>query len=245
MPATILRRGRIVALAALGLAGAAPSARAGCNWADVVKADEARASTVRAGAPRIDFVEDDPNKGCPGPSPACRGRAYLTDGDAVLTSRSAGGFTCAGFTSAKGVLTTGWLPTGALAALPETAVAPADLVGHWIGQDADLTIAPGAGDALAVKGEASWGRSDARRGGEGPFHIGAVAGTARPENGVLAFTMGEDKTLPYAAGDPDDCRIRLWRRGPYLVVRDNNACGGANVSFTGLYARRSAAPPPR
>jgi hypothetical protein len=29
----------------------------------------------------------------------------------------------------------------------------------------------------------------------------------------------------------------MIRRGPYLVVRENNQCGRANVSFSGFYRR--------
>lgn len=75
-----------------------------------------------------------------------------------------------------------------------------------------------------------------RRGG---MHTGEIAGTARPVDGILAFTMGKGgKTLPYDAGDEFTCRVRMLRRGPYLVVHDNNACGGANVSFSELYRRK-------
>jgi hypothetical protein len=35
------------------------------------------------------------------------------------------------------------------------------------------------------------------------------------------------------------CRVRMQRVGPWLVVGDNGGCGGAGVSFTGLYDRNN------
>ena len=65
-----------------------------------------------------------------------------------------------------------------------------------------------------------------------------MSGIARPMRGVLAFTQREDRTLPYAGGGPHDCRVRMIRRGPFPLVRDNGYRGGENVSFTGFYRRR-------
>lgn len=36
----------------------------------------------------------------------------------------------------------------------------------------------------------------------------------------------------------DGCEVVARRRGPYLALSDNNGCGGANVSFSGIHARR-------
>jgi len=47
--------------------------------------------------------------------------------------------------------------------------------------------------------------------------------------------MGEDGgTLPYDAGDEFTCRVRMLRRNPHLLVRENYACGGVNVSISGV-----------
>lgn len=71
------------------------------------------------------------------------------------------------------------------------------------------------------------------------MHTGEVAATAHLAGGILAFTMGEDgRTLPYDAGNEFTCRVRMLRRGAYLLIRDNNACGGVNVSFSGFYRRK-------
>ena len=134
-----------------------------------------------------------------------------------MTGPTQGSFTCAAFTSAKGITTIGWLPNATLVPLPEEAPAPMAFVGHWVGPEQDVTIAPAGGKAVGVKGDATLGMSAARLRSGASIHTGEVVGTARPEKGILAFTMGtDDKTLPYAEGGPDGCRVRMWRCGPYL-----------------------------
>ncbi|WP_338664380.1 hypothetical protein VQH23_04270 [Pararoseomonas sp. SCSIO 73927] len=227
----------IAAAALLLLAPAA--ARAGCVWSDLVT-EEARAAAVRPGAPRVNFVQDEVlARGCPNESAACRARAYLTPGDVVLTGPSQGAYTCAGFVGARGAATIGWMPTAALLPLPEAEQAPADWNGQWRAPEQDIAISSGRNGALRVKGDATWGMGDPERVRRGGVNIGQVAGEARPVSGVLAFSEGEDgRTRAYEAGDEFTCRIRLWRRGPYLLARDNNGCGGHNVSFSGFYRRK-------
>jgi hypothetical protein len=48
----------------------------------------------------------------------------------------------------------------------------------------------------------------------------------------------DDRSRPYEAGGEFDCRVRMWRRGPYLLVWDNNGFGGLNVTFSGFYRRQ-------
>jgi len=164
--------------------------------------------------------------GCPATGAACRSGSSVTSGDIVLTGPVQGAFTCAGARSAGRSATIGWLPTAELSPLPEADRIPADWTGHWVG-DQEIIIAPGKEGGLVVKGTGTGGRD----------HVGEVSGEARPLNNVLAFTMGDDGTLAYTDGDEMDCRIAMWRRGPYLVVRDNRQCGGVSVTFAGFYRR--------
>lgn len=215
------------------------SAWAGCVWSDLVT-EKARAAAVRPGAPRVHFVQDEVlARGCPNEGAACRARAYLTPGDIVLTGPTQGAYTCAGFVDARAATTVAWLPAAALMTLPEAEQDPADWAGHWMAPERTLTLSPGRDGTVTVKGDATWGDTAERR-LRGGVHTGEVAGKARPEGGVLAFTVGDDgQTLRYAEGDEFACRIRLWRRGPYLLARDNNGCGGVNVSFSAFYRRKA------
>lgn len=225
---------------ALALCVSWPSiASAGCVWSDLT-GDGTRVAKV-AGAPRVYFVADDVSKpGCPAAGAACRERAFVVPGDVVLIGASQNGFVCAGYQSGRGVDTIGFLPAAALTPLPAAAQRPGDWAGNWTAAERDIAIKNVAGGALNVSGEASWGMGDKWRRENGGVHTGEVNGTARPAGGVLAFAEGENEgeTVAYEKGAEYCCRVRMTRRGPYLLVRDNNACGGANVSFSGFYRRK-------
>lgn len=219
----------------------AQPARATCVWSDLL-GDEIRVAEVKRDTARVHFV-DGPwrNKACPSAAPACRSKSFVVPGDVVVTGASVGGLTCSVYLGARGAETVGYLPTAALAPWPAARQAPGDWRGDWRGPERSLTIAAAAGGALEIDGDASWGMGDPWRRANGGVHIGEVHGVARPVGGVVAFTMGEDRTLPYDAGQQDDCRIRMIRRGPYLIARDSGVCGGVNVSFSGIYRRAGAA----
>jgi hypothetical protein len=53
-----------------------------------------------------------------------------------------------------------------------------------------------------------------------------------------AFALDADGQILFEKAGTYDCAVRLKQLGPYLFARDNQSCGGANVSFTGLYRRR-------
>lgn len=222
-------------LAAIGLLAAVP-AQAGCVSTDIVQ-DTTRVATVRPGSARVHFVQVDAlRRHCPDASTACRAPAYVIPGDAVLVAHREGAFTCAAFVDARGVATVLFLPTAALASAPSAFVP--SFAGDWTAPEQALEIRAARGRAFSVRGDATWGRGDRRRAENGGVHTGEVEGVARPAGGVLAFTQGQGATLPYGQGDEFDCRLRLFRRGPYLLARDNNNCGGVNVSFSGIYIRK-------
>lgn len=90
-------------------------------------------------------------------------------------------------------------------------------VGTWKGSTGSLTVSA-SGDALSVKGDASW------HGGSERVHTGAVEGPLKVDG----------ETLLYAK---DGCELRLGRDGSRLWATDNLKCGGLNVSFEGPYER--------
>jgi hypothetical protein len=224
-------------VALLGLAAWPAQAWAGCVWSDLI-GEGARAAVVKLGPKKVNFLTDAALRpGCPQAGAACTLPSYVLPGDVVLLGHAEGAFTCAGFQNARGVATIDFLPTSAVAALPANQQASDDWAGHWTAPEQDITISAAAGGALKVSGEATWGDGDPARRLNGGVHTGEVEGVAKPVNGVLAFTQGETTTLPYSAGEEYDCRVRMIRRGPFLLVEDNNSCGGLNVSFSGFYRR--------
>jgi hypothetical protein len=221
----------------LALTAMSSPARAGCVWLDLV-GDGTWVSVVRPEAGKTHFVKDRVFvEGCPANRPECQDRAFLVPGDMVITTLTKGEFACVGYVGPKGQTTIGWLPRPALADPPAPEPTPTDWTGRWIAPAQEITIKATRSDLLTVTGNATWGDTPERR-ESGGVHTGEIEGSTAPKDGALAFTMGDDgKTLPYEAGNQDACRIRMIRRGPYLVARDNNGCGGANVSFSGLYRR--------
>ena len=62
------------------------------------------------------------------------------------------------------------------------------------------------------------------------FHNGGFMAHVAPQNDTIAFADEGS----YGEG----CQVRMQRIGPWLMAVDNSGCGGAGVSFTGLYRRR-------
>ncbi|RMB35591.1 hypothetical protein C8J47_1105 [Sphingomonas sp. PP-F2F-G114-C0414] len=211
------------------------AASATCVWTDLIHS-QTRAAAINRTTPRVHFVQDT-GPGCPAAGAACQSRAYVTTGDIVLAGNTRNGYTCTGFQGPRGSGTIGWLPSAGLNMLPAAAQIPADWAGHWYAPEQDIVIKAAPGGMLSVKGDATWGMS-AWRAEHGSVHVGTLNGISRPVGGVLSFTEGEGRTLPYTGGDEFSCKVRMIRRGPYLLVRDNDNCGGANVSFSGFYARK-------
>ncbi|WP_146168646.1 hypothetical protein [Sphingomonas sp. PP-CE-3G-477] len=230
---------KIVGFAAAVACMAWPSmTSAGCVWSDIVQ-PAVRVAAVKPEAPRAYFVSDAALKpGCPDVNARCKLASYVVPGNVVLVAKAQGPFTCAGFQGPRGIGTIGWLPTAALALLPPAAQRPGDWSGHWSAPEQDIVITTRKDGMLSVKGNATWGMGDPGRVKIGGVHTGEMSGKARPLAGVLSFTDNEGVTLPYTKGDEYLCRVRMYRRGPYLLARDNNNCGGMNVTFSGFYARK-------
>ncbi|WP_257167804.1 hypothetical protein [Bradyrhizobium sp. SRS-191] len=211
---------------------------ANCNG---VGWDDARPLTMARviGQPRANFVKspyDDDFKAasCPAPTDACRKKSYLVSGDVVLVGRTRGDFTCVTYQppGAKSqTWTRGWLPRTALAPIaPMTAPELSDWTGTWVHPGGRLTIQTAGGGRLKIEGDqvVPAGRD---------LNNGSIAATVEPKGGVIAFV--EDGTTPFERPNGgDECRVRLHRIGAFLLAEDNTDCGGAGVTFTGLYRRK-------
>lgn len=210
---------------------------ANCNGVDW---DDKRALAVAkvTGTPRVNFVKspyDDDFKAetCPAATDACRKKAYLVAGDFVLTGKTRGAFTCATFqspTSKKQTWTAGWLPTTALAPVAPTASPqPSDWIGTWDHPGGSIEISRGSGGKLRIAGEMVAGSAQSP-------HTGELAAEVRPANDTIAFV--DDGSTPFEKAGEGNCRVRMQRIGSLLMVEDNSGCGGAGVTFTGLYQRK-------
>lgn len=178
---------------------------------------------------KVSFVGN-PDRGasCPDAGKACQLGAFVLRDDQLLVSRSEGGYDCATFVSDRGRETSGWLPVKAL----EDAPADADWTGAWKrGTSAEIRFAEADGDGVTVSGNATYETG-------GTANVGEFVAAITPSGTRTEFATDGDKAVPIASADENTCRIAMAQLGPYLVVRDNNRCGGLNVSFTGIYTRR-------
>ncbi len=152
----------------------------------------------------------------------CRLRSYLVPRDEVIVSRKFRGFACVWYQPKKGYETVGWIEESRLRFKTDD-VSADSWVGNWTYYDNSIEIKAGARSGeFVVKGTAIW------KGLGDNVHVGELDGGAGLSDGELRY--GYDDT-------PDDCRVRFRKAGNYLVVSDNMNCGGANVTFTGIYKR--------
>ena len=176
------------------------------------------------GAPRT-YLND-----CVENAPGCgdeQRRPYVVPGDVVITGKVSGAHVCVLMPNRVGG-SAGWVRTAEISPLPRAAPAPADWVGTWAEGDDSIRLTL-RGTTLVVHGEACWPSchpSLAERPG-GP-NIGELDGAATPAGDTLAIAD---------ANTPPACTATLRLLGPYLLVTDNNQCGGMNVTFTGAYRR--------
>jgi hypothetical protein len=180
------------------------------------------------GARRIAFLAD--TDGCPSEARGCRTASYVLAGDRLIAGRVRGAYVCAFFPNRSGGAA-GWMRADQLAAAAYDRSPP---LNAWLGlwRDGDDRIRLSAhGGLLIADGAAYWPSADpslSERPG-GP-NVGALSGSTRPTGPRAVFND--------AQGQGEGCIAKLELVGPYLVVADNDQCGGMNVSFTGVYTRR-------
>jgi hypothetical protein len=242
------RDAKATTLALLGLVCAGPALAQTSNCdsfrleLDNLEASGA-VSLARIGksSPRVNFIKVFQD-GCPNTSKACQDRAYLVPGDEVVIVGSRDEFVCAGYASPKGQVRKGWLPRAALLPVQEPpAIQKRDWVGSWqSGPEQTIVLEPSPDQGkLKINGSATWGALDPERAKRGAFNIGELDAEAPVRGEYLSFGMGENGTLPFDEADGAGCRIQMRRLGPYLLAKDNDRCGGNNVTFTGIYRRQN------
>lgn len=187
---------------------------------------------------RVNFVKspyDDDFKAetCPSATDECKKKSYLVVGDLVLTGAARGEFTCVSYHSPMSTRrdwTTGWVPSSVL-----TPVAPmrSPHVSDWAGRWRQGQHYVGGG-LVEIKREGV-GKLHVDGGILLPtardFHNGAFEARVAPQGDTLTF---EDNGSNYGS----ECKVRMQRIDRWLLVEDNGGCGGAGVTFTGLYRRK-------
>ena len=111
---------------------------------------------------------------------------------------------------------------------------------NWIGTwkrnvTAEITIKRKSDGRIALDGSATYGSGAATHDGG----IEAVLDADKAIQGfATSFVTPENNQIPFENAGQYECAVMLSQLGPYLFARDNQNCGGANVTFTGLYRRR-------
>lgn len=198
---------------------------------------------------RVHFREDNltkPKSGCPSENAACQRKGFVVPGDEVLAGWTNGAYRCVAYLSpnakrVKGQFpeTNGYVPAANLQPIAVPVAKASDWAGKWSrSAEADIEITALPDGTLKVMGQAAYGSADPGRVARGAVNVGEMEGERKPQGNMLA--IGEDytdPTKPWDETDRSECRARLQLFGRYLVVEDNVGCGGANVSFTGVYIR--------
>ena len=166
---------------------------------------------------RVYFYSDE--RDCPN-GKNCQRKSYLVNKDEVLFSKTYGDFMCVWYQPKKGSEVVGWLPKSKL----ETPVFLSEKYEPWIGSwkfyDNSLTIKRiGKTDEFEVNGTAFW------KGFGDNIHVGEIEAKGILNNSIIRLKQ-------------DDCEIKLDLAVYYLVVSDNLKCGGANVTFSGVYLKK-------
>ena len=160
--------------------------------------------------------------GCPPGAGYCRRPAPVSAGAQVLTGRIRGTLVCILRPDQRGG-EAGWAPLARVARRPQTHPPLSAWRGWWRDGQEVVLLDPKAAGQLMVSGRARWpGRISP--------HFGEITAMAKPEGDRLR-AWGDD-----VRGE-DSCRVDFTLLGDFLLASDTGNCGGANVSFTGVYRR--------
>lgn len=207
----------------------------GAGWDGKSAVVVARVTSPRVNFRKSPYDDDFKAEACPSAAESCLKRSYLVEGDLVLIGSMLGDFTCISYqspTATKQIWANGWLPSASL-----TPVAPmlfpkrTDWIGVWRHPGGTVAITQGEGETLRIEGEMIVpGALD--------VHTGSIKARVTPLKDKITFV--EDGSIPFDDKDAlqGECRVLMQRINTWLMIADNGGCGGAGVSFTGLYRRK-------
>lgn len=186
--------------------------------------DESQFALARVGGRDRAYFNSDED-GCPLANTAdCRTDTYLVPGDTIVISRNRGRFACAFFPDDAGG-TAGWIETKRVLLQPLKTQQPLEAwLGKWTSSGNPTVRFRKDLGALRVEGEAFWPGPPGSH--DWPStHEGAIAGRVELTGYRVSY---RDENL---------CEVRFTLLGDFLIASDNRRCGGANVSFSGVYSR--------
>jgi hypothetical protein len=172
---------------------------------------------------RAYFYNDDPES-CP-QGRTCRTKSYVVIGDTIVTAREYKGFVCSWFTSQSGGVKVGWIRENHIEFPNFLSDGSARAwSGDWSYASNSIKLFQTKDkDVLKVSGNAVW------KGMGDNIHVGELDGLAPFPHGILKYSEGAEKY---------DCNVRMELAiEKYLIVIDNGNCGGANVTFSGIYSK--------
>jgi hypothetical protein len=205
-------------------------------FADAVAVQHWKLARVRPSG-RTYFYQEE-TQGCPALTARCRRNAYVVHGDLVLIGDVKGALVKATYTNPSGAPTTGWLPRASVELIAMPQQGEAAWIGEWSYDETTIDIDRGGrAGRLKASGSALWGTHDPDRVRRGGVHVGEFEEEAALKGDWIMFGASQPSTA-----DDYVCHVSLRLIGPYLVGADNLNCGGANVSFVGVYRRTSTHP---
>jgi hypothetical protein len=192
---------------------------------------------IIADRPQVHFVKNRSDEAsCPAEGEACMQPSYLVPGDLLLVGKTRGAYSCVSYQSAADrsqSWTVGWLPSASLTPVqPARASETSDWIGRWIHAGGTITISKGRRGVLRIRGEHRYPAAQ-------NVHSGVIRAEAKPAQGVLQFADDGRAAFDQASAATGNCLVRMQRIAELLVVEDNDHCGGAMVTFTGFYRRKS------
>ncbi len=163
----------------------------------------------------------DDGKHCPYRT-SCKRKAYLIPGDQLIVGKIEDGWACVWYPSRRGGLV-GWMDMEHIRLQSSIMPKNDDWSGTWIGDhtDAEITIEYHKDGLVHVEGTAIW------EGANGVVHDGYFSTTGRIQGDRL--TVDQNMT--------EDCKVKIRLLNNYLMVADNQRCGGMNVSFSDIYKK--------
>lgn len=150
---------------------------------------------------------------------ACKEDSYLINGDEIIVSKEYEGFSCAWYAGASN--TVGWIESDRLEPVQIKPPERDDWLGHWQYNDNEIYLSElKFSDDFLLEGLAIW------QGDGTNIHIAEIF-----------ERIYAPQYYSFQITNEDLCVLQLSIMNEYLAAMDNLKCGGANVSFNGIYKK--------